>query len=415
LLESLKLRAARLGISTTNQVEEQARIEAEVRARKDAEEKARKEKEAQDKKSVEEWKQKQAEDKARQEREVRERKAVGKAKKTVGKSLSIKVVEQPEKKPTHKVNFRLLVIGGIGLLSLFAIFFGGKYLMQNGPARTVSGYTNTPPPKPTNTPPSNPTIDSIWVQSIDGMMMVYIPAGEFFMGSTDADITQAMQRCSGSTCNFNDEQPQHTVYLDAFWMDQTEVTNKMYALCVTAGKCNPPITSASYTHQDYYGNPRFDYYPVIFVSWNDASAYCAWAGRHLPTEAEWEKAARGTDGRTYPWGNTLPNLSLLNFNYNSIVGDTTAVGNYPNGVSPYGAYDMAGNVSEWVNDWYSATYYASSPDSNPTGPSSGDGRVLRGGSWSYLASSVRSALRNWISPTGSSDFIGFRCARGTSP
>ena len=232
----------------------------------------------------------------------------------------------------------------------------------------------------------------------DGMTLLYVPAGEFTMGSDSSD--QA------------DEKPAHTVNLDAFWIDQTEVTNKQYAACVSSGAsggCTRPSNTSSYTNTSYYGNNQFDDYPVIYVNWNQAKAYCEWAGRRLPTEAEWERAARGTDGRTYPWGNSDPSTNLLNFNSN--VGDTTPVGNYPNGVSLYGAYDMAGNVWEWVNDWYSDTYYQRQHETNPPGASSGSFRVLRGGSWDDFGYSVRSSYRVWYDPTYTDINFGFRCAR----
>ncbi len=177
------------------------------------------------------------------------------------------------------------------------------------------------------------------------------------MGSADSDPNVHV-----------DETPQHTVYLDAFWIDRTDVTNNMYASCVSTGACTAPISTTSSTStiiSSYYGNSAFDNYPVIWVTWYDATAYCKWAGRQLPTEAQWEKAARGTDGRIYPWGNTAPDDTLLN--YNASIGDTTAVSSYLRGASPYGALDMAGNVWQWVNDWYSDTYYRSSSSSNPLG------------------------------------------------
>ena len=235
------------------------------------------------------------------------------------------------------------------------------------------------------------------IMGADGMTLLYVPEGEFTMGSE----------------SYDDEKPIHTVYLDAYWIDETEVTNKQYAGCVSSGGCTPPSSNSSYTRTGYYGSTEFDNYPVIFVTWDQAQAYCEWAGRRLPTEAEWEKAARRTDGNTYPWGETAPSKNLLNFNGN--VGDTTAVGKYPDGASPYGALDMAGNVWEWVNDPYDATYYQSSPASNPTGPDSGEFRVLRGGSWYYGDSNVRSANRDWYSPAVTVINGGFRCARGTSP
>jgi formylglycine-generating enzyme required for sulfatase activity len=219
--------------------------------------------------------------------------------------------------------------------------------------------------------------------------MVFVPAGEFLMGSTP-------------------------VYLDSFWIDKTEVTNAMYARCVEAGNCSPPRASRSHTRASYYGNTEFDRYPVIYVSWVEANAYCSWAGGRLPTEAEWEKAARGRDGRPFPWGNADPLglPGLLNFRAQ----DTTEVGSYPNGASPYGALDIAGNVSEWVGDWFSLEYYNRPPSSNPLGPDSGEYRVWRGGSWANTSiDRVRTDSRTGNLPTDSSGGIGFRCAREAGP
>jgi serine/threonine-protein kinase len=223
--------------------------------------------------------------------------------------------------------------------------------------------------------------------------MRLVPAGKFTMGSENGQ---------------SDERPVHTVYLDAFYMDKYEVTNARYAACVADGACTPPHESSS-TLSSYYGSPQYADYPVIHVDWYQAQAYCEWRGARLPTEAEWEKAARGTDGRTYPWGNNAPTCSLANFA--NCVGDTSAVGSYPAGASPYGIYDLAGNVWEWVADWYDANYYASSPSSNPQGPSSGDGRALRGGSWYDSGSSVRASNRYWDVPDFRYSSVGFRCSR----
>ncbi|MBX2997697.1 MAG: SUMF1/EgtB/PvdO family nonheme iron enzyme [Caldilineaceae bacterium] len=222
--------------------------------------------------------------------------------------------------------------------------------------------------------------------SIDGAIYVLVPAGEFLMGSSQN----------------SSEQPQRTVYLDAYWIMQTEVTNAQYAKCVAAGACNPPNNSR-------WQDALYADHPVTHVDWQQASAYARWAGGRLPTEAEWEKAARGTDGRTYPWGNGEPNAQLCNFNRN--VGDTTPVGSYPAGVSPYGAHDMCGNVREWVNDWYGSVYYASAPDRNPQGPGSGQYRVLRGGSWYLNVNFVRSAHRLYIHPDSWYSDFGFRSVR----
>jgi formylglycine-generating enzyme required for sulfatase activity len=223
---------------------------------------------------------------------------------------------------------------------------------------------------------------------VDGALYVRVPAGEFRMGSSSSD-SEAV----------NDEKPQHVVYLDEFWIMQTETTSAQYQQCVDAGRCRALSCS---------GAARGDH-PVMCVSWQDATDYCAWGGGRLPTEAEWEKAARGTDGRKYPWGNDAPTDRRLNYNMN--IRDTTPVGSYPTGASPYGALDMAGNVWEWVADWYEEKYYASSPARNPQGPASGQYRVLRGGSWYNAQQNVHAAYRNRGVPEFRLDALGFRCAR----
>jgi formylglycine-generating enzyme required for sulfatase activity len=241
------------------------------------------------------------------------------------------------------------------------------------------------------------------VEAINAGLIVEVPAGEFLMGSTDADSNAA-----------SDEKPQRKVYLDAFLIDRTEVTNAMYARCVQASACRPPNDVKSSKRSSYYGNAQYANYPVVYVSWNDAQAYCKWAGSRLPTEAEWEKAARGPStgsggGRIYPWGNEPPDAQRSNFAGKA--GDTTPVGAYPVGASPYGALDMAGNVWEWVADWYDEKYYASMPARNPQGPGSGQNRVRRGGSWYYPQSYVRAANRTSNGPGLVDDGVGFRCAR----
>ena len=271
--------------------------------------------------------------------------------------------------------------------------------------------TATSGPSPASRPPSvslapptpapSPGMGSTMVSDRDGMTLVYVPAGEFLMGSAEGDTDADA-----------DEKPQHQVYLDAFWMDRTEVTTDQYQQCVAAGKCAAP--SCRGTGQ---GN-----HPVVCVSWQDAADYCAWAGRRLPTEAEWEKAARGTDGRKYPWGNQNVAGDRLNFADRSLDVDwadknvndgyqfTAPVGSYPKGASPYGALDMAGNVWEWVADWYDENYYSSSPARNPVGPASGNSRVLRGGSWVDDQWGVSAAHRFWSLPDYRFDNLGFRCA-----
>jgi len=264
----------------------------------------------------------------------------------------------------------------------------------------------------TSTPEATPTVELInqRTSSIDGMPQVYIPPGIFHMGGMD--VRRALN-----------EIPDHDVKLDAYWIDQLEVTNAMFALCMSSGGCTPPQSFKSQRRADYFDNPEFKDYPVVYVTWGQAKAYCEWAGRRLPTEAQWERAARGDDFRTFPWGEDKADGTLVNFNM--IVGDTSRVGTYSAGASPFGVLDMAGNVAEWVNDFYTFDYSVSRNVVNPTGPETSSNfiRVVRGGSLGDAEINIRLSKRSSVqgpnpnAATGSSaalgDFsprIGFRCA-----
>jgi formylglycine-generating enzyme required for sulfatase activity len=264
-----------------------------------------------------------------------------------------------------------------------------------------------------------PTLLPTRVREPDAMTMVYVPAGEFQMGSIDEDVQAAVEQCvidgfEWEICEsaYDDERRVHTVALDAFWLDQTEVTNAQYARCVDDGDCAP---SALADDANYNG----DDYPVVGVSWNDVVAYCTWAGAGLPTEAHWEYAARGPEGRIYPWGDEFGGTRVnfcdasCEFDWaDQTVDDgyvtTAPVGSFPDGASWVGALDIAGNVWEWVADWYGA--YPSERQENPTGPEAGEVRVLRGGGWDSHARIVRSANRYRNLLTNRNDNVGFRCA-----
>ena len=257
---------------------------------------------------------------------------------------------------------------------------------------TVTGMAFVQVPATTPTP----------TLSIGTATEILIPAGSFQMGCDSNN--------SADTACYLDQQPLHAVTLGSYYIDKYEVTNARYKACVDAGQCTAPHSSGSYTRPAYYGNAAFDDYPVIIVDWYQATAFCTWAGKRLPTEAEWEKAARGaSDTRRYPWGNSAPNSTLLNYGW--YIGDTTQVGAYPAGASPYGVMDMAGNVYEWVTDRYGGDYYSVSPVSNPQGPATGTARVFRGGSWSNYGSYVRAAFRFYNSSDYRVNILGIRCVR----
>ena len=287
----------------------------------------------------------------------------------------------------------LIILFGLGLESVAPL---GWIATEITPTNT-SMLSNTPTPNLIPAPTLR--IGSTQVSAIDGMVQVYVPAGEFEMGSENGD---------------ENERPVHLVYLDAYWMDQTEVTNEMYASCVQTGVCTAPRPSNSSHRPKYYGHPIYGDYPVINVSWDDAVDYCEWVDRRLPTEAEWEKAARGgLGGKEYPWGDEYPICEPGAGNgarYDDSLGcdntDTIRVGSYR--ANGYGLYDMAGNVGEFVVDWYADDYYQNSPTNNPQGPASGIFRVIRGGSWGFDAKGLRSAYRDKISTSW--NYLGFRCA-----
>lgn len=253
-----------------------------------------------------------------------------------------------------------------------------------------------PPPKD-----AAPGIET--VKGKDGAPMILIPAGPFTMGSNEG---------------LPNERPEHIVELDAYYIDQYEVTLALYRKFLDAGKHDSPPTwddEAATTVGDR---------PAIGMKWPDADAYCKWAGKRLPTEAEWEKAARGTDARRYPWGSMQPFVDIANYNRGLWVSEAVTLAAVTSGLegmsvrhglkeggkSPYGLNHMAGNAAEWVSDWYDRDYYQNSPKKNPTGPAQGEKRVLRGGSWADLPLALRVTARISAEPEFEDRTIGFRCA-----
>lgn len=245
--------------------------------------------------------------------------------------------------------------------------------------------------------------------------MVRIPAGEFLMGS-DRKVDRTA---------YPPELPQRRIYLDAFDIDKFEVTTVQFLRFVLATD-RAPLLDWRYDGGNFQESMAA--HPVMHVTWQDADAYCRWAGKRLPTEAEWEKAARGEDGRIYPWGNQPAGLSRANFGRTGLSGPVRdrperlllyppiiSVDKYDNAVSPYGVYQMAGNVAEWVADWYDKDYYKTAPDRNPKGPEKGSQRSFRGGGWIDSTPSVRAAQRNGTDPNTKMNWLGFRCAKDVPP
>lgn len=271
---------------------------------------------------------------------------------------------------------------------------------------TLIAPTITPTPPPTIAPTPTPAP----IISNTGMRMLYVPGGVFRLGNDAGDP---------------DEKPSKLVTLDPFYVDETEVTNGQYAQCVAAGVCQLPTSLGASYHPTYYGTADYADYPVLFVNWYAADAFCAWRSARLPSEAEWERAA-GYDPivlqRTlYPWGDAFDGTQL---NYcdancpregndtavNDGHRDTAPVASYASGRSPIGAYNMLGNVMEWVDDWYGRDYYAEASNTNPRGPAQGEYKVLRGGSWFSRVDEMTITQRSFFDPTVSRATIGFRCA-----
>lgn len=267
--------------------------------------------------------------------------------------------------------------------------------------------------------------------------MVYVPAGHVEMGSSEAEIARAMEMFKSAENTepirnwFDDETPKHRVWVGAYYLDKHEVTNREFMKFVRAGGYKKKIFwsdegrnwlhNKQVTTPECFDDTRFNDpdHPIVCINWYEASAYAKWAGKRLPTEAEWERAARGDDNRSFPWGNDISpkNGHRLNYHPGGETQDkdgyrfTAPVASYPNGVSPFGILQMAGNVWEWCEDWYGENYYAKSQKKNPTGPRKGKEKIVRGGSWLNSIVSIRTTYRSYVDPKLRYSHIGLRCAR----
>ena len=320
------------------------------------------------------------------------------------------------------------VMGGVVII--LAMWLGSPLMgkLIASPSAATATFTSTVPVTPiepiqtsdvftpgvTKTEIGSPTPADLAVEFKDakGVTMRLVPAGQFTMGMNVDDAFSVCQ-IMFTDCTreqFIDEDPSYILDLEDYYIDQYEVTNVNYKACVDAGGCQPPISMTSgvgnTTRPDYYENPRYDNYPVVHVSWDMAQTYCEWRGARLPTEVEWEKAARGTDARIFPWGSTMVDSTFAN--YDLALGDTWMVGSYENGQSPYGIYDLAGNVDEWVADWYAAYPGQGSEASKNFGETY---RVVRGGNWDSNEVSISTVNRDWRNPSLDGPFTGFRCAK----
>ncbi len=290
--------------------------------------------------------------------------------------------------PRRDLRWLWIVLGGLAIVAVGTIL-----ILTNARGKRTAAPVILPTQTHSSIPQPTATESGMYAD-IDGMRLITIPVGSFLMGSDDAG---------------DPEYPQHSAYLEEYVIDQHEVTNAQYALCVEAGGCSEPHSDSSNKHAIYYTASVYADFPVINVDWFQAKAYCEWAGGSLPTEAQWEKAGRGTDGRLYAWGDQQPNVVLLN--YNGTLSDTSAPCSFTSGNSPFGLCDVAGNVWEWVNDWYASDYYEQSPTNDPGGPEDGDYKVIRGGSWGSIAELVRIFDRESKRPDYWNNDLGFRCVR----
>ena len=311
-------------------------------------------------------------------------------------------INQPPSKGRKKpVKWYWMLIAGVGILAIAFLSF--QIIQSVKPSSTKNNPAPTlPPPQSTGTLVATQVTQTGFIPQVgvvnfspkDGMELVYIPAGKFIMGENIGAIQN----------NF----PQHEVYLNDYWIYKTPVTNGQYERCRKEGVCSAPGHFNSRNREFYYRYPEFSDYPVITITWDQARTYCHWAGMNLPTEAQWEKAARGTDGRTYPWGSEILDAVKV---FASVNGkDTVKVGGFPQGESPYGVLDMGGNVWEWVSDTYDSEYYKKSPLNNPVGPSFGSENVLRGGPLNPNEGYNKTTIRKGDDPSTIDTSYGFRCA-----